>query len=271
MQFRQNISGSQSPQFSLVLPAYNPGPAIHLTWQKLQAFWLAKMQDWEFVFVCDGCTDGTSDTLRALTADARDRVRVLSYERNHGKGYAVRLGLQAARGHWRLFTDVDLAYSLDDVLRLAKVLEQGAEVAIASRDHPESRFLATPKLLGYLYRRRLQSQIFGAIVKRILPLQTSDTQAGLKGLSASAATKILPLLQCNGFEFDCELLTACARLGIRVAEMPVTVSYDTSTSTTSARDVLAMLPHLWAIRRTWSAVPQPPIPMIATELRRQVA
>jgi dolichyl-phosphate beta-glucosyltransferase len=255
MQVRQVTGGSPAPLISLVFPAFNPGAAIDHTWSRVQAFRHWAATDWEFVFVCDGCTDGTPQRLQALTDGAGDWVRVLTYEKNQGKGHAVRLGLQSARGKWRIFTDVDLAYSFEDVLRVATALQQGADVAIASRVHRESRLLLPPHLLGYLYRRRLQSVVFSSLVRWILPLQAGDTQAGLKGLSARAAELILPRLQCTGFEFDCELLTACARMDVSVTEVPVTVRYENSVSTTAPRDVAGMIRKLWAIRRNWREVP----------------
>jgi len=257
MQVRQPVNGGASPRISLVFPAYNPGPLVESTWRQVQAFRQWAPGDWEFLFVCDGCSDGTPELLRRLTRGAGERVRVLSYQPNRGKGYAVRLGLQAACGHWRLFTDVDLAYSFADVTRLADALQSGAEVAIASRVHADSRLLLPPQLLGYLYRRRLQSLVFGALVRWILPIKAGDTQAGLKGLSARATEMILPRLSSWGFEFDCELLTACVRLGLDVVEVPVTVRYEDGASTTGVNNITAMLRKLWTIRRAWRELPPP--------------
>jgi dolichyl-phosphate beta-glucosyltransferase len=255
MQVHHQVNGGASPLTSLVFPAYNPGPLVESTWQQVQAFRQWAPGKWEFLFVCDGCTDGTAEKLKSLTRGAGDGVRVLSYEANRGKGFAVRHGLQAARGQWRIFTDVDLAYSFSDIARLADSLQSGADVAIASRDHPDSRLLMPPQLLGYLYRRRLQSLVFGTLVRWILPLAVGDTQAGLKGLSARAADLVLPRLSSCGFEFDCELLTACIRLGLSVVEVPVTVRYETGASTTGVSDMTTMLRKLWTIRREWREVP----------------
>ena len=142
---------------SLVLPAYNPGALLDRTWSEVGAFLRCAPGNWEIPFVCDGCTDGTCERLTELTRGQTEHVRVLSYAPNRGKGYAVRQGLLAARGQWRLFTDVDLAYSFADVLRVAGVLWAGAEVAIASRLHPQSRLVLPPWLQGYVYRRHLKN------------------------------------------------------------------------------------------------------------------
>lgn len=249
---------SSTPLISLVFPAYNAGHLVDGTWRQIKEFRQAGHGDWEFLFVCDGCTDGTPRRLRTLTHGAGPGVRVLSYEQNRGKGFAVRLGLQAARGQWRIFTDADLAYGFDDITRLALTLQNsGEDVAIASRVHPESRVVLPPRLLGYFYRRRLQSLLFSCAVRLILGLDFGDTQAGLKGMSARAAAMLLPRLTCCGFEFDCELLTACVRLGLEVVEVPVTVRDEDSASTTAASSAADMLGKLLAIRRAWRETPAP--------------
>src|SRR6516164_86893 len=122
---------------SLVFPAYNPGPRqVERTWAEVRRFLDEAPRTWEVLFVCDGCTDGTPEQLAALTRTESGRVRILTHAPNRGKGYAVRTGLGAARGAYRVFTDFDLAYGWDDVLRVARALWDGAEVAAASRTHP---------------------------------------------------------------------------------------------------------------------------------------
>ena len=237
---------------SLVLPAYNPGPGVEQTWLAVAGFLAerARLGDaWEAVFVLDGCTDGTPERLRKLADDSR--MRVVSYAPNRGKGYAVRQGLLAARGSLRVFTDIDLAYSFDEVLRVADALRSGAQVAIASREHPQSQILMPASVLGYAYRRHVQSRVFGAVARTLLPLRQRDTQAGLKGMTAAVAEAVVPELRCDGFGFDCELLTACARSGIAVMETPVCVRYDDTTSTTGGKATVRMLRELWQIRKAW--------------------
>src|SRR5262249_33964812 len=111
---------------SLIFPTYNPGPLIERTWEELKSFLQWAPGAWEVLFVCDGCTDGTPDRLVGWMRSATLPVRLLSYPVNRGKGHAVRQGLQAATGRWRLFTDVDLAYGFPDVVRLAQTLQAGA-------------------------------------------------------------------------------------------------------------------------------------------------
>ena len=242
--------GAPGPDFSLIFPAYNAAGCVTATWDSLRQFLPHAPGSWEFLFVCDGCTDDTVERLQALMRqDVTANARLVNYGSNRGKGFAVRRGMQEARGRWRIFTDVDLAYRFDSIVRVAETLQGGAEVAIASRVHPDSRLVVPPTLQGYAYRRYLQSVIFSAVVRRLLPLSQRDTQAGLKGLSARAVQTLLPDLHCNGFGFDCELLSACQKHGMPVVEVPVTVNFDNRSSTTSWRSMRHMLREIWTIRR----------------------
>ncbi|HYT92864.1 MAG TPA: glycosyltransferase [Gemmataceae bacterium] len=251
MQVPNPESGTTKQLTSLILPAYNAEARVERTWHELKSFLRSAPGHWEVLFICDGCTDGTPDRLAELTRSEAHRVRILCHQPNRGKGHAVRQGLLAARGAWRVFTDIDLAYGFDDILRLVQTLQGGADVAIASRYHPQSRVTLPPRLQGYAYRRYLQSLVFSVLVRLLLPVAQKDTQAGLKGLSARAADVVLPHLRCCGFEFDCELLTACAYFSLQVVEVPVCVRYEDTASTTSFRSVARMIGELWKIRRTW--------------------
>lgn len=270
MHARNPERGRDGPLISLVFPTYNPSAFLDRTWNQVRQFLRAAPGNWEILFVCDGCSDGSPARLQELARHESGQVRVLAYSPNRGKGYAVRQGLLAAQGHWRLFTDVDLAYGFDDIERVADTLRSGADVAIASRLHPESRLSMPPGLLGYAFRRYLQSVAFSTLVRCLLPITQRDTQAGLKGMSAEAARLILPLLRSNGFEFDCELLTACIRYRLNVAEVPVCVRYDDAVSTTGVRSMGRMVRDLWRIRRAWRGECGP-APVVAHEAEQRRA
>src|SRR5262249_18533699 len=160
-----------APRYSLIFPVYNAGSFIASTWDAVRRFLAAAPESWEVLFVCDGCTDDTPAQLTDLIPQNSDNVRLLSYAPNRGNGQAVRCGMAAAHAPWRIFTDVDLAYRFEDVQLLAETLRSGADVAIASRMHPESRVVVPTALYGYAYRRHLQSLLFSRIVRRMLPLQ----------------------------------------------------------------------------------------------------
>jgi dolichyl-phosphate beta-glucosyltransferase len=270
MEARNAERGRESAVTSLIFPTYNPGPILERTWRELMQFLRHAAGEWEVLFVCDGCTDGTPARLATLARTEAERIRILSYAPNRGKGYAVRRGLEVARGEWRLFTDVDLAYGFEDILRVAESLRSGAPAAIASRAHPESQMVLPTRLQGYAYRRHLQSLAFSVLARWLLPLKQRDTQAGLKGLSAAAVRTVLPRLTCDGFGFDCELLTLCVHYGFAIREVPVCVRYEDRVSTTGFGAMRQMVKELWRIRRAWRRL-MPVEPGVANAPSRRAA
>ena len=84
----------------------------------------------EIVVVDDGSRDGTADAARRGGAD-----QVVEQPVNRGKGAAVRAGMLAARGRTVAFTDADLSYPPDQLLRLLAEVESGWDVVVGSRRH----------------------------------------------------------------------------------------------------------------------------------------
>src|SRR5262245_23922716 len=98
MHARKGERGWDDPLSSLVFPTYNPGASVVTTWLAVTRFLREVGPTWEVLFVCDGCTDGTTERLFALAGAKSPGIRILAHTPNRGKGYAVRRGLAEARG-----------------------------------------------------------------------------------------------------------------------------------------------------------------------------
>lgn len=202
---------------SVVLPVYNEAGLIDQTFAAVASF-AAEHAEYDFLFVDDGSSDQTAAKLRALiTRTGIDRIALLSYSPNRGKGHAVKAGIQATRGDLVLFTDGDLAYSLDHLPTLVSALAS-ADVVIGNRNlvHTSER--------NTTLRRRIMGWTFNRCARVILGMNFSDTQAGLKGFRRDAAERVFALEHLGGFAFDVELVYIAKRLGYRIAEIPAHVS-----------------------------------------------
>jgi len=238
----------ENVRLSLVIPVYNSAGSLPGT--------LAQLSDWlprqptctELVIVNDGSNPRTGTLLRDF-AGSTAGVTLLVNERNRGKGLAVARGMQAATGCFRIFTDADLAYSLDDVADTARQLEAGSDVVIACRVLPESRYDISPEFFQYLYTRHLMSRTFNWAVRLGLLPGILDTQAGLKGFTARAAETVFPRLTVQGFGFDVELLYIARQHGLTITQKAVHFRYDCEPSTMRfTRDAVTMLGDLVRIR-----------------------
>ena len=218
------------PGLSLVLPVYQGAPYLAERLAEVST-WLAETAPGaELLVVDDGSTDGTRDVLAAFAKapPAGLSFSTFRFARNQGKGKAVRAGLLAARGRLRVFVDADRSYPVANVARIVSALESGADVAIADRAHPESRWLGSGP--GLARRRRLSRWWRRAVTRRLLP-DLPDTQAGLKGFTADAAERVFGRCTLDGWAFDVEALVAARAQGLSIAPVPVDLVWTGDPST----------------------------------------
>jgi len=234
---------------SLVIPVYNAADRLAATLQAVDHFTAHATSRVEVIFVDDCSTEVETQAMLGDFARRRGDVRVLRNARNRGKGYSVARGMLAARGRHRVFTDVDLAYPLDQVHRIVDALELGADVAIACRVLPGSRYLMSPSFFHYLYTRHLMSRAFNRVVQAFLLPGILDTQAGLKGFTAAAAELCFRRTTIPGFGFDIECLYIAQQHGLAITQTAVNFRYDDEPTTVRfARDSSRMLQDIWQVR-----------------------
>ena len=154
----------KTPHLSLVIPVYNGGKRMRANLDEVQRFLAAQSYHSELVLVDDGNAEAGAKALREFAA-CHPAVTLIRNETNRGKGFSVTRGMLAAGGAYRVFTDADLAFPLAEVNRILCDLEAGADVAIACRVLPESRYLMSPSYFHYLYTRHVMSRAFNLMVR----------------------------------------------------------------------------------------------------------
>ncbi|MDX2169315.1 MAG: glycosyltransferase [Deltaproteobacteria bacterium] len=233
----------------MVVPVYNGAAFIEASIRELDRCFADRPGGVELILIDDGSRDATHDALCRAVAVARLPVRVLRHARNRGKGAAVASGVAAARGATIVFTDADLAYPPGQVDAIEAALDAGADVAIASRVHRESRYVIRPSFFRYLYTRHLAGRLFNWLVRLLLLPGLHDTQAGFKGFRAETAARLFAAPLPRGFGFDLGLLFRARRLGLRIGEIGVWYRYDSEPTTVRfALDTLGVLRDLARLR-----------------------
>ena len=238
---------------SLVVPVHHCTGSLDKLLGELGAFVRDAQVPMELVLVDDrGSQPDASAELQRFAG--RPHVRVLQNDRNRGKGFSVARGMLEATGAFRVFTDADLAYPLDEVWKIVSVLERGADVAIACRVLPDSQYTMSARYLRYIYTRHVMSRVFNGMVRMTLIPGVLDTQAGLKGYTAAAAREVFSRVRIAGFGFDLESLFVARRLGLRIDQVPVRFRYnDEPTTVRFVRDARRMAADLARIRwRGWT-------------------
>ncbi len=208
---------------SIVVPVYNQEQSILRNVRTICDRVRAGVNEsFEIIVVSDGSIDRTDEQ---LVESRIERVRFLRYDRNLGKGYAIKVGALDARGRWIAYVDADLDLDPASLPEYVAVAERDSlDFAIGSKRHPDS-------VVSYPSSRRFASWLFQRYVKLLLQLDIRDTQVGIKVFRREIADQVLPLLLVKRYAFDIELLAVARAFGFgRVREMPVTLEYNFSGS-----------------------------------------
>jgi len=231
-----------APDVSVVIPAYREASRIAAAAAEALAFFDCIRASCEVIVVDDGSDDSTgAEAERAASADAR--VRLISLDGHRGKGAAVRTGIRASRGARVLVIDADRAIPLAEFPAFARALEEGADLAVASKELGRRRGLVERRFL-----RTLMSRAFNLVVRALVVPGLSDTQAGFKLFRGDAARSLAGRCRLDGFTYDVELLALARLEGMKIVELPVHCRLTGGTNVRVMRDGVAMLADLVRIR-----------------------
>jgi glycosyltransferase involved in cell wall biosynthesis len=146
-------------------------------------------------------------------AAGNGHVRVVGYDRNVGKGFAVKAGFWSAVGDAVVFVDSDLDVDVGQVRRYVDALRFG-DVVVGSKWHRDSVVEA-----GFV--RRVLSRGFNVLVRLLTGVGVSDTQTGIKAVRRDVFCEVFRRLSVKRYAFDVELLVLAGVFGLRVVELPV--------------------------------------------------
>lgn len=216
---------------SVITPTYNGEATLAGNLEELITALREAGIEYEVIVVSDGSTDGT---VRAARAYETDRVRLLHYENNQGKGHALRTGLARATGRYVAFIDSDGDLDSGDLVRFLTLMSlHRADMVVGSKRHPLSE-------ISYPATRRVLSWIYHRLVRILLGIRVRDTQTGIKLMRRDMLAEVLPRLVEKRFAFDLELMVAARRAGYRrILEAPIKLRYR-FTSTISRRAMVGM-------------------------------
>jgi glycosyltransferase involved in cell wall biosynthesis len=192
---------------SVVIPTYNERRTIRQVVERVLALGL----EGEVIVVDDGSTDGSREVLDSLDVPG---VRILSHERNRGKGAALRTGFAAATGDVIVVQDADLEYDPAEIPALLQPIRDGAaDVVYGSRlsgGRPQRVFMFW-HLVGNRFLTLLTNVLYNTTL--------SDMETGYKCMRREV---VAPLrLRSDDFTIEPELTAKILKAGWRVYEMPI--------------------------------------------------
>jgi len=231
-------------KISLVIPMYNEEKIIKDTAREVHSYMTEKFGagNFEVLFSNDGSLDSSAKAVEELSLDG---VRVVGYEKNQGKGGAVRDGMLKAQGDVVMFTDADLAYGTDVIGRFYDHFEKNSDTKILIG----SRNIGDDGYEGYTFLRKIMSKTYIKVLCLAGGFKLSDSQCGCKAFTKDVAKKVFSLCTVNGFAFDFEAIMIADRMGIKISEAPVKIINHRESKVNVIKDTIKMLRDLSKIRK----------------------
>jgi glycosyltransferase involved in cell wall biosynthesis len=219
-----------APELTVVIPCLNEARTIGTCIRKAQVSFESLGIAGEVVVADNGSTDGSREIARGLGA------RVVPVA-EMGYGNALTGGIAAARGRWVIMGDADDSYDFADLEPFVQRLREGYDLVAGNRFKGGIQPGAMPWL-----HRALGNPVLSFVGRRLYGTPCGDIYCGLRGFDRE---KIRALdVQSPGMEFAIEMIVKATMAGLRVTEVPTTLSPDAD-----GRE-----PHLNTWRDGWRSI-----------------
>ncbi len=231
---------------SIIIPAYNEQTRVGDSIRQVLEYIEKEKSAAELIVVDDGSQDATAEVAEKICAEfPAVSTKVIRYEENRGKGYAIKTGLLASVGDIALFSDADLSTPISELPKLVEPIRRDEfDLTFGSRALDRN-------LIGIRqpWRREQGGKVFNLIVRVFTGLPFWDTQCGFKAFNMKKFRPLLSLMTIDRFGFDVEFLYVAKYHGLRLKEIPVRWDHCEGTTVSVFRDSQRMFNEVRQIRR----------------------
>ena len=194
---------------TIIIPCYNEVKTIEIIVNKI-----LKLNKYEFeiIIVDDYSIDGTREILKDKLSN---KVSLIIYnEKNYGKGYCIKKGIERSNGNIILIQDADLEYDPQDYPKLINpIINNYADVVYGSR------FVGGDEKRVLFFWHTLANKILTLISNIFSNLNLTDMECGYKCFRSEVLKKIT--LNQNRFGFEPEITAKISKMNIRIFEVGV--------------------------------------------------
>ncbi len=224
---KQQPDKSYKKELSIVLPCLNEELTVGICVSKAVSFLKKHKISGEVIVADNGSTDNS------VKISARNGARVVHVEQK-GYGSALRGGFEAAQGKYIIMADADDSYDLVNLMPFVEKLREGYDLVMGNRFKGGIKKDAMP-----WHHRHIGNPILSFLGKLFFKTPANDFHCGLRGFTKEAVERME--VQTTGMELASEIVIKSSVLGMKVCEVPTTLSPD-------GRD---RPPHLRSFRDGW--------------------
>jgi len=226
---------------SIIIPAYNEETRLPDTLNKVGSFLGTQSYSHEVLIVNNNSTDRTEEIIK----DYCSRYPAMQglFEKNPGKGAAVRCGMLQAQGEFVFMCDADLSMPIEELVNFLPPKLEGIDISIASREAPGAIRYNEPHF------RHFGGRMMNWLIQLFILPGLNDTQCGFKCFSKEAAKDLFNHQTLLGWSFDIELIYIARQRGYKIQEIPIPWYYHQESKVNAVRDALQILMDIQTIRR----------------------
>lgn len=229
--------------WSIVIPCFNEENRIEDFFAKVQDFLKDESLDCEVIVVNDGSNDRTEESLLRIERSSLVPLKVINFEKNMGKGEAIKQGFLSARGDYVCTIDADGATSIKELKKAISIFNEGdIDIIIGSRESKSPGTRVVDR-----WQRRIMGRIFNFIVRQLTGLKFHDTQCGFKNYRRSSCLPIFNSLNTKGWAHDVEILVRAKQRSLKVKEVAVNWQAAEGSKVSPLRDSISMLMEIFLI------------------------
>lgn len=230
---------------SFVIPFFNEKKRILNCLNEIKKFQSQTIRT-EFIFVNDGSYDGTDLIIKKFK---NKNIKIISYKKNMGKGFALKIGVLNAKYDWIITTDIDMSVPLKQIFIWIKkkFINKNCYIYFGSREHKDS-------IIKTAFHRKFLGIIFRIFIKFFLKIFIKDTQCGFKLYKKFIAKKIFKKLTMNKFEHDLEIVLNANKINKPIIELPVRWSHKKNSKLNIFVDPFKMFFGIILLRYRWDNI-----------------
>ena len=196
----------------MVLPCLNEAATLATCIEKIQRAFRDNAIEGEIVVADNGSTDGSDQIAAAMGAQ-------VVHVPEKGYGSALMGGIASARGQYVVMGDCDDTYDFAHIPRFLEKLRQGNDLVMGNRFQGGIASGAMPPLHRYL-----GNPVLSFLGRMFFRAACGDFHCGLRGFRKTSYQRLG--MRTTGMEFASEMVVKAALMGLRVAEVPTTLSPD---------------------------------------------